>query len=204
MNAQQYLRYFLRLTLNGMSEETLPRYELVQADYEWLTKYVSLTATEVADLGRQPAPAFLWFETVDGLNVMVSEQDIEMLRLFTQSSPTPPPEPPQPPPDLDLEELSEDEAADYDDTVNRGQVEFYFRDRLEPIVTNTLDDPERIAYYFPTMDDPAALAFYQEEDSQFIFFMDDGGEEVGVRLDEVVLLVAYPGSLDFGFMEVDY
>lgn len=201
MDTQQYRRCFLRLILNGIAEQSLPQCELSRADYERLSNYITLTPLEKAKFAARRCPTFLWIETVDGIHLLVSEQDIELLRLFTQSSPTPPPEPPPQPAEPDIEEDAEDDASDYDEAARRGRVELYFRGRPEPIVTSTMDEPEEITQYFPLMDDSDALEIYLEEDGEFIFFTDDDGEEVGVRLDQLVLLVAYPGSLDFGFME---
>ena len=202
MDSQQYLRYFLRLTLNGISGQALPQYELSRADYDRLTNYIALTPLEKAKFASKRCPTFLWIETVDGVHLMVSEEDIELLRLFSQLAPTPPPEPPRRPAEPDSDQAWEDDAAGYDETTTSGQVAFYFRGRPEPIVTSTLDEPEGIAQYFPLMDEPGTLEMYLEEESEFIFFTDDDGEEVGVRLDQLVLMVACPGSLDFGFMEV--
>lgn len=202
MDTQQYLRYFLRLTVTGLSEQALPQYELSRTTYDRLTRYIALPPLEKARFAFEQGPLFLWIETIDGIHLMVSEADIDMLRLFTHLSPTPAPEPPRQLVDSASDEDWEEDAVMYDETTDRGQVEIYFRGRPEPIVTSTLDGPAEIAQYFPLMDDPAVLKMYLEEDGDFIFFTDDDGEEVGVRLDQLVLMVAHPGSLDFGFMEV--
>ncbi len=198
MKPQQYQRYHIHLTLNGITEQGLPHYELSRDGYDWLTHYIALTARERVESTVAPdGLSFLWLETVDGLNLMVSEKAIELLRLFTQSSPLPPSEPPDHPPDIDNEEDWGDETA------TLGRVVIYLRGRPEPIISSTMDYPEKLAQYFLIMDDADTAALYLEYDSEFIFFMDDDGEEVGVRLDQVMLIIAYPGSLDFSFMEID-
>jgi len=82
-------------------------------------------------------------------------------------------------------------------------VVIYLRGRPEPIISSTRDYPEQLAQYFMIMDDTDTTALHLEQDSEFIFFLDDDGEEVGIRLDQVMLIIAYPGSLDLTFMEID-
>jgi hypothetical protein len=197
MDTQQYLRYFLHLTLSGSAEQTLPHYELSRAEYDRLNRHIALTPLQTAKFATSRSPDFFWIETVDGLNLIISMEDIDMLRLSTRLLPTPAPESPPPPGDPDSDEGWEETAAAYDAHVAWGQVEIYLRGQSQPIVTSTLDEPAAIAQYWSLMDDPDALEMYLEEESEFIFFPDDDGEEVGIRLDQLALLVAHPGSLDF-------
>lgn len=188
----QYLRYFVHLTINSLPPDTFPPYELSKAEYEYLTRYIFHRMTE--DDRQDPPPAFIWFETMHGLNILASEDDVDMLRFSTELSSTPPPPPPdeREPEDRD-DEMDDDEDEEYDETGTRGRVELYLRGRREPIISSTLDEPEEIGMYLPLMDsqdwDELTL------DEEFMYFTDDDGEGVAVRLRNLVLLIGYPGSI---------
>jgi hypothetical protein len=145
---------------------------------------------------KYPAPAFIWFETVAGLNILASEDDIDMLRFYTELSPTPPPPPPakKEPQEPDNEIADADEDEWDDETGTRGRVELYLRGCLEPIISSTLDEPEAIGMYPPLMDSLDWEELTEEE--EFMYFTDDDGEGVAVRLRNLVLLIAHPGSVE--------
>lgn len=190
--SDQYLRYFVHLTLNSLPPDTCPPFEVPKAEYEHLTRYVFHRMTE--DDGKHPPPAFIWFETAHGQDILVSEDDLDMFCFSTEFSSTPPPQPPvtREPEDQVLE-MDDDEDENYDETGTRGRVELYLRGRRDPIISSTLDEPEEIGMYPPLMD---SLDWDElTEDEEFMYFTDDDGEGVAVHLRNLVLLIGYPGSI---------
>lgn len=192
MEPPHYLRYFIRLTLHSLPEGTLSPYEISQAAYDWLLDYIAASSIRKAKRPTSEQLSFLWIETVEGINVLVLERDIEMLRLSSHASSTLPPSPPA---------RFEETGDDYDERKYGpiGRVEIYLRGRAEPIITSTFDEPAQLAMYFTLLGDPGTLEMYLEDEGDLIYFIDDDGEEVGLRLDRLMLLAAHPGSLDFGF-----
>ncbi len=202
MAQTQYSRYFLHLILSGSPGLTLPYYELPEDTYNQLSKYVTLTPFTTKNTVDDRLD-FLWIETTDGLNLMVSLKEIDLLRIFTRAASTPPPPAPRWQEEFEVDETDQGGGEEPDESIDWGRVEIYLRGHSTPIISSTLDGAEDIAQYFPLMDDPIALETYLEEDGPFIYFLDDDGEEVGIRVSQLIMLVAYPGSVDFDFKEVD-
>lgn len=189
--AAQYHRYFVHLALNGLPHDTFPPFEVPQTEYERLNRYVEHRMTE-KDRKHDP-PAYIWFQTTSGIDILASEDDLDMFRFSTELSSDPPPQPPVVKWFDEDVEIVDEEDEDYDDIENRGRVELYLRGRREPIISSTLAEPEEIGMYPPLMDsqDWDDLTF----DEEFMYFTDDDGEGVAVRLRNLILLIGYPGSL---------
>ena len=88
----QYHRYFVHLALNGLPLDAFPPFEVPQAEYERLNRYVEYRMSE-RGLKHDPA-AYIWFQTANGIDILASEDDLDMFRFFTELSSDPPPQPP--------------------------------------------------------------------------------------------------------------